>query len=776
MKSNRIFAAACIAAIAGPLFAGTEFVREKAGAIWQDGLFIGNGATGAMAYAPAHLEWIVNRNDVMDSRVFSCDYTPHAEVMECVATNAGRSVDFLKCERRSMKCEGPLPDRLTSSLSAAILRIRFWNGVGWSMPAVPATRQVLDTRRGELAESMNSPSMTPEALSFVERGRDVMAVRVRDPNGKSRTAVVELARPEDPRLDDASFRWTSGGGALSFEQRLPGGETMAVAVTAPSGVSKAGRTARFTVAGETAVFLAVRTSRDSADPRAAAVEAVTAAARDGFDRVRADNARWWKEFWERGARARFDSDDSVDTLWNYSLYALASQFGASPMPALNGLAFGPLDGGTPGVGSHCYVHDQNVQIPMMPFFPLGHAEFVRTFVKTYMDAMPELERRTREAFGADGAYLPLNMNPFGFEVPIAEYRYTLCGGAYSGLVLAQAWMYSHDEAILRDIYPLLKKFILFYTSTMTRDFGGTYHFIWSVPPEICTGSIDETATIACLKPCLETAVEAASRFGVDSGELALWKDILAHYPQIARHPDGGWWCGPEVPADHYMYGGHLFYPFFPAEADTDRETAMKTLDYTWRYAVEISHETPEPHPVHEWSALYTGMAQTRLFGGARGWRVVKDFQAGFAKPNGMFSHNPVIATTLTRDEIDANVARVPRLFRRNYQGRTVEFGRRGPCDLTYNPDGKALVASVLEGGAAFLLLAGESLLQGWDGEIRLFPSVPEDFSGKFENFRAKGGFTVSAEMKNGRLVSHEIKTPPGVPRPKVSCRGVPATP
>ena len=35
--------------------------------------------------------------------------------------------------------------------------------------------------------------------------------------------------------------------------------------------------------------------------------------------------------------------------------------------------------------------------------------------------------------------------------------------------------------------------------------------------------------------------------------------------------------------------------------------------------------------VHEWSALYSGMAKMRVYGGERGWKVVKDFQNWFAK-------------------------------------------------------------------------------------------------------------------------------------------------
>ena len=747
---------AALLAVIADVSAAEVFSRE-AGTSWQDGLLLGDGATAALVYAPAHLEWMVNRNDVFDSRVFECEYVPHDEVMACVATNAGHSVEFLdKVERPTIR--GPKDgNRLTLSMSAAVLRARFWRGADWTMPAIPRAAQSLDTRRGELVERIDSQSLSFEAVSFVERSRDVLVVGLGSPRGLPFRAFIDLSRPEDPRCDGLAMNWRTGGGVVCFSQRMPGGETYAVALTAPGEAVAVGRTAHFSVDGTTPLVLAVRTTRDAADPADAACEAVRAAVRDGFARLRSDNAGWWRDFWDRGARASFDSEPVVDTQWHVALHSLASQFGASPMPALNGLSFGPPGDGTGGVGSHCYVHDQNVQIPMMPFFPLGHAEFVRAFAKTYADVLPELERRTREVFGVDGTYLPLNMNQNGREAPIACYRYTLCGGAYSGLVLAQAWWYTHDEALLGEIYPLLKKFIRFYTSTMTRGDDGTYHFIWSVPPEIFTGTRDDTATIACLKPCLEVAVEAAARFGVDDAEAALWKDILAHYPRIARHPDGGWWCGPDIPDDHFMYGGHLFYPFFPAEADTDEDAARRTLDYVWKYAVEISAETPRPHPVHEWSAFYTGMARTRLFGGAEGWRALTDFYDHFAKPNGLFSHNSIVVTDMTREEAEANRRKAGPLMRRNYHDKIVEFSRSGPSDLTPDAVSKRIVAPVLEGSAAFLMLASESLCQSWSGEIRLFPSVPARFSGRFENFRVRGGFSVSAEMRDGRLVDYSVR-------------------
>lgn len=732
--------------------AGDYVFERTAGAVWQDGLYVGNGSHGVMAYAPAHLEWVVNKNDVFDRRVSPCNYVPHKDVMEYIRTNAVKSVSYL-CDLETRDESGKTADGLTSSITPAVLRMRFWDGVGWSAPAVPRTDQRIDMMRGELTEEMRSPAITPQAITIVPRAHDVVAIRLCNPSNPGLRAIAEITRPEDPRLGSPPV-FEIDGDVVSFEQRLPYGDSYSVAIcaTGKGGMTQRGMVARLRGDCRRDFFLAVRRTRKDA------VDAVRAAAAAGFDALRDENAAWWRDFWEQGATADFSSEPEIDRNWKYSLFALAGQFGAIPMPALNGLAYGPLDAGVAGVGSNCYVHDQNVQIPVLPFFPLNHCGFARTFASTYAACMDELKRRTKEVFGpqAEGAYLPLNMNPEGVEHPIRHYRYTLCGGAYSGLVLAKAWQHSRDPGLLKDVYPVLKEFIRFYTSTMTRDKDGTCHFIWSVPPEIFSGSRDELAVVACLKPCLETAIEGAALLKTDAQEAALWKDILAHYPPFAKQSGGGWWGGPEIPDDHYMYGGHLFYPFFPAESNLDRDTAEKTLAYTWTNAVEIAWTTDEPHPNHEWSAFYTGTARMRLHDPADGWKAMTDFLSWFGKPNGLFSHNPIIVTDMTPEKMLANKRRLPPLRLRGADGRVSEWGRGGGLDITPNRDAKRLACSVLEGGAAFLHLATETLMQSWSGEIRLFPCVPPGFTGRFSRFRAKGGYLVSAEMRNGRVVDFTV--------------------
>ena len=53
------------------------------------------------------------------------------------------------------------------------------------------------------------------------------------------------------------------------------------------------------------------------------------------------------------------------------------------------------------------------------------------------------------------------------------------------------------------------------------------------------------------------------------------------------------------------------------------------------------------------------------------------------------------------------------------------------------------------GGAAAI---GEMLMQSHEGEISVIPAVPEALNGSFTDLRARGGVTVSAEWKEGRVI------------------------
>lgn len=704
------------------------FARDAAGTCWQDGVFLGDGANGVVASAPMGLEWVVNRNTLFYALTNEVTHVRHRDFLRLVSEKGYRDTLFMD------ELEGRDDIRLLRTLSAAVLRLKFWKDVDWGAPAAPAVSERLSLSRGELVQRLRAGEMDISVTTVVPRAADVVAIRIDSRDlGRAHTPIFELVRPENELLV-APVRTARANGVESFVQTIPGGVSYAVALALSADRREA--------------FVAVRTSREANDPLAAAQTAAEAARAAGFAEACRANADWWEGFWEDGGDAKFASEPEVDRAWHMALYTLAASYGRAPMPGLNGLSYGPVDSTHPGLGAQFYTHDQNVQIPMFAFNPVNRVGFVKSFAETYLALLPKLRDWTRHLFEVEGVHLPLCLNQDGTERCCYRYRYTLDGAAYSGLVLATAWRYSRDTALLRShLYPLLKEFSLFYLAFMERDSVGTYHLILpSAPPEIFRFTKDSTSILAMLRPCLETLAEGSEILGVDAGLRARCRAVLAHYPPLARHPEGGWWCGPEIPPQEPMFGGHLFYPFYPAESDLDRTAAERTLAWYWKYGADVSCLSARPHAISEWSAYYTGVAELRLHGGARGWSAVRDFLSDYGKPNGLFSHNAV----RIEDPTAAEAART-RAERPWWNWRRTGTG------ITLNPRAKVLVPPVIEGSGAFVFLGTEALLQSWGGEIRLFPGVPVGFTGEFRDFLAQGGRRVSAKMVNGKVVWSEIK-------------------
>ena len=735
MESRLSVAIVLTAAIfaAAPGAFGKMTAERRSGRDWRDGTFLGDGQTGVIASAPMHLEWLVNRNDVVDGRKRLDHRITHAEVMARVSRMERPNAMFLE---EADGCNGRHCHRET--ISAAVLRLRFWNGVGWSSPAAPEVTESLSFSRGELTQSVVSGTMDIRVRSCVLREEDVLAIGIEGADG--RPVKLELSRPEHPELEPA--KWLEKGDRLRvFTQRLPDGNAYAVALAADG----------------TNAVLAVRTTRECADPASVAREAATRALARGYGALAADNAAWWGDFWSRGGNASFDSEPEVDLAWHQCLFVLASSYGKPPMPGLNGLTYGPISPDNPGLSFADYTHDQNVQIPMFAFYPVNHCEFVRSFASTYERMRKVLEENTRTLYGTPGIGLPLAVNPDGYENPTGCYRYTLCGAAYSALVLAQAWRYSRDRGILGEVYPLLRDFVEFNLALMRKGEDGLYHLDWMVPPEIFSMTRDELCTIACLRTSLETLVEGSEVLGRDADRRAFWREVLAHYPKFVKQSEGGWWCGPDIPDDHSMWGGHLFYPFYPAECALNAdalETTRRTVEYLYRYGLDMSYFSREPHPKHDWTAYYLSVVRLRLGTREEGWRAVTDYLRLFRKPNGFFTHNPILIEdpAIARE----GLKRAPRPLRRNWDGGMSAVDGTSN-DVTANPDAKRLAAPVIEGFGAFLFISTEALLQSWDGEVRVFPGVPANFTGSFTNLLAKGGRLVSAEMRNGKLISRTVR-------------------
>ena len=743
---------------------------SQGGSDWRDGLFLGNGNIGTLAYAPSHLEWVFNKVDVFDPSVeedMAGRITPYNKIIDHIKTQKHKNSFFLREKESAAMQRAPL----RNTLSAAMLRLRFWPGIGWAAPPAPQTSQDLSLYDGILTERMSSHGFHPTAEMFAVRSTGAFVMRVTEPDAPRRPHFLEFLRPPADFLQEPL--WLCHDDTFVFTQQLPDYDFSYIAAmkivprnggTAAVLQKTSGNYAVISQQGDFDCYISFKTSLETEHPLGAALCELAELSAAGYDSLRTSHLEWWHNYWDNGY-IDFGSCKDFQKYYTFALYEIASTYGQTPMPGLNGLTYGPVNEQMPGVSTQGYVHDQNVQIPAMPFFPTNRTDLVKVIADTYIYIIEDLKKYTRKIFNVPGIFLPLNMNQLGCEYPVRHYRCTFCGSAYTGLILAQAWKYSRDVELLSDyLYPLLREFAIFYSSLLEKDDNGTYHTLWSVPPEIFTFTRDEGAVVSMFKVILETVLETAPLLNKDKAWCKKWQDILDHYPEIPQTPDGALWAGLDVPFDHYFFGGHILYGYFPSGAINDDEVARKTLDLIEKHSVERSFaDLPgQWHPNHDWSMFL--QTATRLFCGdyARGWRDTERFLELFGKENGLFSHDPIMIADPAVSEANEKAHKhLLRTGRKWIDGTVLAADNPEiPYSVTVTPNknAKRLAPAVLEGASAFCYLATAAILQSRGGIIKVFPAVPEDFTGSFDRLLAEGAFEVSAKMRKGKVLQVKIKS------------------
>ena len=756
------------------LLSRQDWRYSQAGTSWTDGLLLGNGSLAAISYAPSSLEWVINKNDVfppVDNQEALKAMLTHKQVMDHIAKKKIKNSKFL--DEAEAYTPNPALRFLGTTITPAILRLRFWEGIGWSAPSIPLTSQHLDFYNGCLEEAMDAHTFHPRLQMFIPRNLDTFCLRIREDGHPERPHIFELIRPAHAAM--TAPQWHDGASCVSFVQPMPGGKlsyAVSLAIVPRNGGSPASfvqRTANCTELSQTGdadIFLSVASSFSCAAPLAE-VQKIAAGFLSGettFEQQEKINQDWWHDYWGR-TYADFGKEKEFQKYFTFGLYELACAYGKAPMPGLNGMGYGPINEQTGGVFCPAYAHDQNAQISAYPIMPLNHLELLPAFTGTYWRQRRKLRQFTRKYFGCEGICLPLGMNQLGNDICFGAYRYTMCGSAYTSAVLSLAWKYSRDVELLRKhIYPLLRELVIFHFGIMKKGKDGMYHLDYTVPPEIFTFTRDDSAMTSMFKSSLAVLIETSAILGRDAKQRPRWQEIYDHLPDICKTPDGALWCGPDVPYDHYFFGGHLWLPYFPSELTEDTGLVRKTFEFIKKEACEFScADLPgQWHLNHEWSMFLTTTALLRSGDRKRGLPFLRRFLEFFAKENGLFSHDPIlIADPAITEQAQKDFMRLhPRQQRRSYNGGPLpedDYDVPKPYCVTPNPQAKRLAPAVQEGNSAFLFMASEILLQSHGGILRPFCMVPDSFSGSFLNFLAEGGFLVSGEMKDGVLQSLTVK-------------------
>jgi len=415
-----------------------------------------------------------------------------------------------------------------------------------------------------------------------------------------------------------------------------------------------------------------------------------------------------KGFWSRSAITV--GDESVENLWYETYHARRCTTRAGKTPP------GLMLPSTVRDYSHWhgdYHTNYNFQQPYWGDYTANQIELG----DAYFDGMAYLVQMGRiiaqKYYGTRGIFFQLSGWPVTATddmlgaVPMGRMAYM------TGWTSNQYWwryQVTQDKEWLRTRgYPVLRDCALFYLDFMKQGADGLYHVFPSNQGEDgFTGNAkdytDRPQVTQHLRYCLRSAVAAATVLDTDADLRQQWQDRLDHCAgddgQPPEKTEGLVKLFHEANPPEFSYGRP--YHAMPEAGDDQPWPEIENGLHTWY---------PGQYPV-------AMMGQLRCSGlpPDRGFRGLQRLIARWRHPNGLI-----------------------------WAMSVHDYGHSGAWTETLG------ICAPLQ----------EMMLQGFGGVLRIFPCWPKAVPASFRDFRAEGAFLVSAEWKDGAVVSARVTSERG---------------
>lgn len=400
-------------------------------------------------------------------------------------------------------------------------------------------------------------------------------------------------------------------------------------------------------------------------------------------------------------------------------YGAASRPGYPPIP-LQGLWTADSGSLPPWKGD--YHNDLNTQTTYIGYQTAGLFDEGRAFLDFMFALLPRFQRFAREFYGVGGAVVPgvmdLAGNPLGGW---GQYSLSPTNGAWIGQLFYRHWRYTMDARFLRErAWPFCRDLGTALKALLKPDASERLLLPLSTSPEIHDNSQrawlkpNSNYDLALMRDLFQNL--AAMGREVSPADGAEWSDLarrLGPYSLDAETRTLAFAEGEPVRGSHRHFS-HLMaiHPLGLLDPDAGPASRKLALD-------SVRHMIAQG--TSQWvgySFAWMSCMLARLGQGDEALKFLRMFEEGFILRNGFHCNG--------------------------------DQSKKGYSNFTYRP-------FTLEGNFLAMEAVHEMMLQSHGGVVRVFPALPEEWTGvSFENLRAEGGFKVSAAVRGGKLVELSV--------------------
>lgn len=508
-------------------------------------------------------------------------------------------------------------------------------------------------------------------------------------------------------------------------------------------------------------------------------ETLSSVRRKGIASLKKSNEDAWRSIWNRSFMDY--GDDYLNNLWYLTMYyANTSQGGKYPGRFNNGLWTWSRD-----VQNWNFYFHWNQQQLYWPLNAAGHHELIEPYLDFRFNSLPQAKRDAQEFFNSQGAFIADVVERRGYNSLNEKHNHTPI--AEIALDFWRQYQYTGDKKFLKEkALPFIIEAAKFFESLFEKDADGLYHAKEGTGYEGWILLKDSLTEIVYGKVLFSTALEALKAAETDIPEIKKWKEILgnlAPLPLVKAGEDSivsqgsgyklqrGQFKGRTISTDKIVAAGwgikeKKWLTVYNA-TDNGKYSEFNLLDGIFP-TVPSSPVFPSGliglSQKGKNDSLFESITATTLLypSGVTGWDPVPIVKARLGLAN----------------ELALELERFPERWQIYCNGwghwgmegeikKDYEwFFRTNKVKDTASPSKEFMLPMwpfrhmSMESMSVLTAAMNESLLQSFDGILRIAPAFPASRSGRF-TLHAVGGFIVSAEMKAGTVQWVCIKSKSG---------------